>query len=932
MLSAMSTSHSQQAESKMPESMDNSEHNSTTPQEHEPTDQAVLDYLKKKGLGGAYLELSKMLGKDPSEKSLRERLEEEDAVSRHQKSMLSKSTGGGYGYDRDSAWPIIQWGIPDGPKGKEGMGVDEARAYLDAFISLQLWVLSLPDEDGAQTISNPIVRAQKLIEGNKDTTLAQVMEELNQKPTNASSEASISYNLPPSAKPELMALTFALLTHTYCELLEIGLTETAHIVRDAFKPVYDPIYAEEYRDLYHCTTTEDIMRLNAHNSQHMDSLTNLKSILVQIASYQLRREELNTSSMQKSFNPQQMAAKDKKIQEYDQNIAILQQKYKELSQRASLAFEKMTDLPFLRRARAVRWQLTVSTTTYALLTSFLNTRDNSLLPMSTLLQTKCEIHVEHRDPLPFTPACVLDERHQEDNSKGALKLNQTELNWAAPAPRWAAEKKSNLPYPKYHLDETYDNETNAATDKRVIEFNRALLINGFRRLEALERKREYDALPPAKRPKEGEEATMDFADALEPSILMTTLTANISGPVLTSVPAPRESSNKGLLDISSIWEESGIGLCCAKLCPPDGQRVAVGCDDSAIRIWNVNDSNESEPSQVLLGHKNGFPVFDLSWNRDGRTLLSAGGDGSIRMWDTLVVGPFGEVATPKPSNETAPLNSSLVSTTHPTTPGAATAEPNTGESSNVKESDMEVPGLKEENAPNKSGTALAVYRGHAPSSPVWSVTFAPCGYYFASAGGDGTARLWTTDRPVPVRVFVGHSASNVNSVEWHPNCNYIVTGSDDKTARLWDIQSGRTVRLFNGCFAGVNHVKVSPCGQYVVGSDYSGTIHLWDIRNGQMVTQFRSRTNKISVSPAVVHSLSFSACGTALATGGDDCCVRVWDIRSDSLQGKPIIGEPRHAFPTNRSLIMDLKFSRRNLLMSVGKYVTPVPLASPIAE
>ena len=39
-----------------------------------------------------------------------------------------------------------------------------------------------------------------------------------------------------------------------------------------------------------------------------------------------------------------------------------------------------------------------------------------------------------------------------------------------------------------------------------------------------------------------------------------------------------------------------------------------------------------------------FPVFDVDWNRDGRTLLSAGGDGSVRLWDTMAIGPYGRVA------------------------------------------------------------------------------------------------------------------------------------------------------------------------------------------------------------------------------------------------------------------------------------------------
>ena len=63
----------------------------------------------------------------------------------------------------------------------------------------------------------------------------------------------------------------------------------------------------------------------------------------------------------------------------------------------------MVKLPFLRRARAVRWQITLSNTSYGMLCQFLRSTgagvdDTSLLAMSTLLQTKCELHIERRDP------------------------------------------------------------------------------------------------------------------------------------------------------------------------------------------------------------------------------------------------------------------------------------------------------------------------------------------------------------------------------------------------------------------------------------------------------------------------------------------------------------------------------------------------------
>jgi len=229
----------------------------TAEPKYELSDQAVVDYLKKKGLVTIALELTKHLDekkekKDKPELTTKERLEEEDAYNRSQRTLLAKSTGGGYGYDRDSAWPIVQWGVPDTGRVPEGakMGVEEARAYIDAFTSLQLWVLSLPDEDGFQTVENPLHRTQQLLKQSKQVSLQSVIQELTKKP-DASSDASKKrqVHLPPSAKPELLAVTFALLVHTYCELLEIGMETTAHMLRDAFKPLYEPLYQTEYRDL-----------------------------------------------------------------------------------------------------------------------------------------------------------------------------------------------------------------------------------------------------------------------------------------------------------------------------------------------------------------------------------------------------------------------------------------------------------------------------------------------------------------------------------------------------------------------------------------------------------------------------------------------------------------------------------------------------------
>ena len=163
-----------------------------------------------------------------------------------------------------------------------------------------------------------------------------------------------------------------------------------------------------------------------------------------------------------------------------------------------------------------------------------------------------------------------------------------------------------------------------------------------------------------------------------------------------------------------------------------------------------------------------------------------------------------------------------------------------------------------------------------------------------------------------------------------------IAGSEDKTARLWDIHSGRTVRLLNGCSSGVNAVKISPCGKYTAGADSGGIVHLWDMGSGMKVTEFRNKRNEKGGRPAsdisMIHTMSFSACGTGLATGGDDCCVRIWDVRQETVGKSPVVTSPVKTFTTRQTIVLDPNYNKRNLLLTVGKFATPVPSPVVVAD
>jgi transcription initiation factor TFIID subunit 5 len=345
---------------------------------------------------------------------------------------------------------------------------------------------------------------------------------------------------------------------------------------------------------------------------------------------------------------------------------------------------------------------------------------------------------------------------------------------------------------------------------------------------------------------------------------------------------------------------------------------------------------------VLLGHKNGFPVFDVDWTRNGRTLLSAGGDGSIRLWDTDAVGPYGKLSN------VSLQNSGVKSKIN-------------GPKSTTLSGPVDIPGSKAESMVEKGGAALTVYRGHAPSTPIWSVSSAPSGYYFASAGSDYTARIWSTDRCSPLRVLSGHISPSVNCVTWHPNCNYVLTASDDKTCRMWDIQTGNCVRILAGSSRGLNLVRVSPSGRYASAAGYDNIVRIWDLGSGRLVNELRPPDAQgASFSEGIIQAMSYSACGSALAVTGEDCTVRIWDVRgaashlsnpdyfaaakgpnatssfSDGLNNaatatqlgrtpaneklRPGTRVPTRVFRTNNISVLDLKYTKRNLLLAVGNY------------
>ncbi|KAG6039550.1 hypothetical protein E4U41_002442 [Claviceps citrina] len=267
----------------------------------------------------------------------------------------------------------------------------------------------------------------------------------------------------------------------------------------------------------------------------------------------------------------------------------------------------------------------------------------------------------------------------------------------------------------------------------------------------------------------------------------------------------------------------------------DGQLVAVGTCESYIRVWsldgsglptmNAHEKDSRFNSRKLIGQAG--PVYDVAFSEsasgpaqklfgddgrqnaaiDGRPklLLSCSADGHIRLWSL------------------------------------------------------------------ESWACLCLYKSH--DGPVYRSLWSPHGHYFLSGGYDKVLRLWMQDHASPQRLMVGHDTA-ISAIAWHPNGMYVFSASDetDKSIRMWSVVTGACARVFTGHTEHITALECAPNGKILASADLAGNIFFWDLSKGTRIKRSRGHGR------GGIWSLSFSMESTVLASGGQDGTVRLWDV------------------------------------------------------
>ncbi len=320
---------------------------------------------------------------------------------------------------------------------------------------------------------------------------------------------------------------------------------------------------------------------------------------------------------------------------------------------------------------------------------------------------------------------------------------------------------------------------------------------------------------------------------------------------------------------------------------PDGRTLATAGGDNTVRFWELPARKPRQPAQLepfatVTGHSNS--VNAVAFDPTGKMLASAGADGLVRLWDipprtvgkmrtqptaagvlkehvgavwTLAwsdtglfsAGTDGRVLFWKlrPGGGRAqelfrlkkPIRALAVTVDGELLAAAGDAEP---------DGDQPVIQLYRPLIDKRAGTL----RGHTGLA-VYDLSFAPDGKRLASAGRDGTVRVWDVSTLQERAIFRPEkeprpgrepSVRAIRAVSFDPSGLAVVSGGQDGVVRLWNFSGQREEAIELAVHAPLSATAISSDGRYLVAAEKATRqIRYWTL--GRISREPRTSPNRV---------------------------------------------------------------------------------------
>ncbi len=236
---------------------------------------------------------------------------------------------------------------------------------------------------------------------------------------------------------------------------------------------------------------------------------------------------------------------------------------------------------------------------------------------------------------------------------------------------------------------------------------------------------------------------------------------------------------------------------------PEGRQI-VTTDDRAAQVWDA----QTYRRMFTLFH--GDTVYQARYSADGARLVTAGGDGTVKIWDTASGTLVRELR-----RDGARLRYFLAALSPD---GRLVSAIDTrGDVAHVWDA--------------FTGAPIAEIRNDGLKSPC--IAFSPDGRWLATTGGSDVHVLDTrTWRPaLTIR------GSRIHRLAFDPTGSRLVTGATTGVAAIWSIPSGARIRHLRDVGGPVDAVAFSPDGQLVVSGSRDGAVQIWRAGSGELQSQ-----------------------------------------------------------------------------------------------